>query len=203
MDAIYTELKSWQGAIGSVLGFVALFLGALWNYHLNRRRDARLRQEEVASVAAALYGELILIRTAVARLSKSYATRYISIGVGKTRREIDAYFVDDHKLPEPTLYRALAAKVGMLPPEAVLAIARFHANASAAEVSLRRMIPDDKRGYVYSPLYVLEPGRDAVRDIAPTLRSLEKIAGLPPLDHATDLGDTDSVIDMERELLDH
>src|SRR5690348_14897307 len=47
---------------GSSLGFLALLAGALFNAHLNRRRDDRQRQQDRAAVAAALYGELQLTR---------------------------------------------------------------------------------------------------------------------------------------------
>ena len=42
----YSELKGWQTAIGSLLGFIALMVAALWNFRLNRRRDAALRADE-------------------------------------------------------------------------------------------------------------------------------------------------------------
>jgi hypothetical protein len=43
---------------GSTLGFLALLAGALFNAHLNRRRDDRQRQHDRMAIAAALYGEL-------------------------------------------------------------------------------------------------------------------------------------------------
>src|SRR5262245_31040883 len=45
--------------IGSSIGLIALLLGALFNAHLNRRRDNRLRREEREAVAAALMAELV------------------------------------------------------------------------------------------------------------------------------------------------
>jgi hypothetical protein len=45
-------------ATGSGIGLIALLLGALFNAHLNRRRDDRIRQEETQSLAAALSAEL-------------------------------------------------------------------------------------------------------------------------------------------------
>ena len=59
---IYQEAKTWQTAIGSIFGFGALMVAALWNFHLNRRRDTALRREEIHSVAAAIYGEILLLR---------------------------------------------------------------------------------------------------------------------------------------------
>jgi hypothetical protein len=43
---------------GSFLGLVALLLGALFNAHLNRKRDDRLRREDQQAVASALRAEL-------------------------------------------------------------------------------------------------------------------------------------------------
>ncbi len=43
---------------GSTLGLIALLLGALFNAHLNRKRDDRLRNEDRRTVAAALHAEL-------------------------------------------------------------------------------------------------------------------------------------------------
>jgi hypothetical protein len=76
----YEELKGWQGGIGSLLGFLALIVGALWNFRLNRRRDAALRAEEVVSVAAALYGEIVLLRIEAAGLARAVANVATSVG---------------------------------------------------------------------------------------------------------------------------
>jgi hypothetical protein len=43
---------------GSTLGLIALLLGALFNAHLNRRRDDRLRDEDRVALASALFAEL-------------------------------------------------------------------------------------------------------------------------------------------------
>src|SRR5262245_17797794 len=43
---------------GSFFGLVALLLGALFNAHLNRRRDDRIREEDQRAVATALRTEL-------------------------------------------------------------------------------------------------------------------------------------------------
>jgi hypothetical protein len=44
--------------LGWVVGFITLLVGALFNAHLNRRRDDRLRREDQRAVAAALRAEL-------------------------------------------------------------------------------------------------------------------------------------------------
>lgn len=195
----YQELKSWQGAIGSFLGFIALLAGALVNFRLNRRRDRQLREEEIKSIAAALYGELLVIRRAVARLTQHYAAHYERWGTTGSSRDIDQHFIDDHRLPEPKLYSALASKVGMLPPDIVLRIALFHANANKAESGLKRMLPDPARTSTFSPLYVLPPGRDAVIEVIPALTRLAEIAGLPRTDLHLPLGSAEDIIEMEEE----
>src|SRR4051812_13760349 len=43
---------------GSALGLFALLLGALFNAHLNRRRDDRLREQEKRGIVTALTAEL-------------------------------------------------------------------------------------------------------------------------------------------------
>jgi hypothetical protein len=43
---------------GSSVGLVAILLGALFNAHLNRRRDNRLREEDRVALASTLYAEL-------------------------------------------------------------------------------------------------------------------------------------------------
>lgn len=47
---------------GSFLGFIALLLGALFNAHLNRRRDDALREADRKAVASALKAELASIQ---------------------------------------------------------------------------------------------------------------------------------------------
>jgi hypothetical protein len=43
---------------GSFLGLVALLLGALFNAHLNRKRDDRLREDDRIALAQAIHAEL-------------------------------------------------------------------------------------------------------------------------------------------------
>jgi hypothetical protein len=47
---------------GSALGLLAILLGALFNAHLNRRRDDRLRREDRRAMVSALRAELATIR---------------------------------------------------------------------------------------------------------------------------------------------
>jgi len=98
----YEELKVWQSAIGSVLGFLALMVGALWNFHLNRRRDTRLRGKEALSVAADLYSEIVLLRKEVAALARALAVAHINKGTQRyPGLTIDRHLVEAHKLSDP------------------------------------------------------------------------------------------------------
>ena len=108
----YNELKGWQTGISSMFGFGALIVAALWNFSLNRRRDAALRDEEALSVATALYGEILLLRKEVGQLARVVA----NIEINKSR-EFDEHFLEAHPLSEPLLYKALAPKIGLLSPE--------------------------------------------------------------------------------------
>jgi hypothetical protein len=50
---------------GSTLGLIALLLGALFNAHLNRRRDDRLRDADRFALASTLHAELLGIHRAL------------------------------------------------------------------------------------------------------------------------------------------
>jgi hypothetical protein len=61
INSLSSGAASFLGTLtGSSIGLVALLIGALFNAHLNRKRDDRLRAHEARSVAAALQAELSL-----------------------------------------------------------------------------------------------------------------------------------------------
>jgi hypothetical protein len=173
----YTELKGWQGAIGSLMGFLALILGALFSYHLNRKRDERLRREEVISIASALYGEIIILRQSVARMASAVGARYIRYGFHGDEA-IDKHFIEQFALPKPKLYPALASKVGMLQSQLALEVVVFYSRVEEAETWLPRLQDEEKRPYSYGVKYVLDPAIDAVIGVTPALRIIEGMAGI-------------------------
>src|SRR5262249_20028729 len=59
---------------GSLIGFLALLGGALFNAHLNRKRDDRLRKEERRAVATALRAELAGCRRALLKNTQDLST---------------------------------------------------------------------------------------------------------------------------------
>ena len=177
MMDFYTELKGWQGSIGSVLGFVALISGALFNFRLNRKRDERLRNEEIVSIACALYGEIVILRQSVARMANAVGYRYIRHGFHGDQ-PIDQHFVEQFAIHKPKLYLALASKVGMLQSQLALEVVQFYARVEEAETWLPRLQEDDERPYSYGVKYVLDPAIDAVIGVTPALRIIENMAGI-------------------------
>ena len=200
MPLSYEELKGWQSAIGSILGFWSLMVAALWNFHLNRRRDAHLREEEALSIAAALYSEIVLLRKEVASLARALALARINQDTQRySGLTIDRHLVEAHKLSEPQLFKALAAKVGLLSPDLVMAITEFHQNCQEARTWFPLLIEDDDRKYSYVSSAVLTPARNAVNNIVPALRKIESMVSVPTPAADPDLGETEFVIKMEDE----
>jgi hypothetical protein len=192
---MYEELKTWQTGLGALLGFVALMSAALWNFHLNRRRDKRLQLEETKSVAAAFYGEIILLRSEVAILAKIVAR----FEARMDRQSIDSHFVKSHALSEPILYPALASKIGVLSSQLVLAITEFHRNFRLVKSALPFLVDVPERGYRFSSLILLQPAFDAVRNVTPALGAIERLCAIEPPNQSPDLGLTEQIIQHEIE----
>lgn len=203
MDAntIYQEAKSWRGAIGSAFGFLALIGGALFNFHLNRKRDAALRNDEALVVAATLYSEILALRREAARLAQATASEYERWGIrGDPREPFDRYFLEGNRLSEPMLFKALAGKVGMLRPGLAQAITEFHLNIQEARQWTPLLSHDPERRFTYSPVYVLEPALAAVKEVLPALREMEMMLELKPRQDKFDLEQADRVIRDEQEI---
>jgi len=195
----YTEAKGWQGAIGSVLGFIALVIGALINYQLNRQRDKRLRSEEVVAIASALYGEILLLRQRAARLGQFVAARHFRRGLRNDEDDFDKHFREMVEMPAPRMFPALAPKIGMLPPSIALEISKFYSRIDEAQTWLPRLQDDPDRKYSYSVASVLRPAMDAVNLIVPTLRDIEKLTGIEAADLDVKINDAATALEMEDE----
>jgi hypothetical protein len=86
MLSIFSDLWVWVGSLtpasasflgtltGSSLGLLAILIGALFNAHLNRKRDDRLRKDEARSVRSALKAELLGIQESLTRNAETVAT---------------------------------------------------------------------------------------------------------------------------------
>ncbi|TIL28375.1 hypothetical protein [Mesorhizobium sp.] len=193
-----SELQGAQASLlGSFAGFLfgicALVVGALVNFRLNRRRDALLRGEEADSVAAALYGEIVLIRKELARTANIVAKTEMRGGT------FDKHFLELTRLQEPLLYKALANKLGLLAPEVVLAITDFHGNVELARGWLPQLVESDDRKFSYSPLTVLEPAIKAIDGVKPTLDHIAKTMRIGPPEDDFDLSNPYAIAENERE----
>jgi len=198
------EIKSWQQGIAAIVAFCGLIVAALYNARLNRKRDERLRQEEVRSVAAALYGEMCVLRSRAAGIARQTAAVYIAQGTnGRSTVKIDEHFVRANTLPEQVLYKALASKFGLLPPSLIIQITNFYENINLVETWLPQMVDDPKSSYSYNVLHVLNPALDAVLRVMPALEQIENIIDVPKTERATalDLGRAEGVADGEEEQL--
>jgi len=60
---------------GSAIGLIAILIGALFNAHLNRRRDDREQANERRSIAAALLAELGSKSRSLAENAKDMQTK--------------------------------------------------------------------------------------------------------------------------------
>lgn len=60
--------------MGSLFGLMSIVAGAVFNAHLNRRRDDRLRREEARSVIAAIRAELSSIENGFSKKAKLLET---------------------------------------------------------------------------------------------------------------------------------
>jgi len=194
-----TELKGWQTGLGSMFGFVALMVAALWNFRLNRRRDAELRTDEALSVAAALYGEIRLLRKELGKTARIVSAIHMRALRGSDFPKFDKHSLEQCVISEPTLYKSLAPKIGLLSADLIIAITDFHADLQEAKTSLPLLVNDPARKVFYSSSFVLRPARDAIKNIKPTLKQIERMASFSSSVEEIDLGDTELVIDMEEE----
>jgi hypothetical protein len=190
VDTFWAEAKQWQAGIAALFGFVGLILAALFNFHLNRRRDARLRREEMMSVAAAVYGEILLLRDELALLARIVAQHYID---ERELRDIDQF---TYSPSMPLLYPALAGKLGLLPSDLLLGITRFYAHVEGARRGFESCRRAHKENVRYNVRVVLEDAVKGVLDVKPVLRKIEQMASIPEAMNP-DTGRSEDIVDHE------
>ena len=198
MTEVWAFLTSQNPATAFLFGLTALIIGALFNSHLNRRRDDRQRAEEAKAVAAALYGEILPLRREVALLARIVAKTHFAEGLQTNPTlKFDETLLERNTLTDPLLYRSLASKLGLLEPELVLAITSFHANYQSVRDWLPRLVHNEKRSFSYSILSLLNPAREVVLGVNPALRRIEEILGVKAPAGDPDMKDALSAIDIE------
>lgn len=170
----WEELRQWQTAIGAgigaFLGFISLMGAALFNFWLNRRRDAQLRHEEMVSVAAALYGEILLLRDELATLALAANEHQ-----GRLVQAPDDLRPYDPS--KPTIYPALASKLGFLSSDLVVGIASFYSRVEGARMGIDLYLRGmDRTDALNGILWNAEGG---VENVKPVLRQVERLASIP------------------------
>jgi hypothetical protein len=176
MLSFFAELKDWQPVLGSVFGFGALTWGALYNYRLGRKRDDAIREKEALSVALGLYSEINLISNELASLANSIGGWYVRNGI--SGNDLPTHFAGNFVLPDPTLFKALSAKIGMLSPEILKPITRFYAYYSEAIGHFPKILENNESGISYGVEWVLDPAISAIEEVQPALREIERIGGI-------------------------
>jgi hypothetical protein len=195
-----SAFQPWQPAIGSFLGLIAIFIAAAIGFRLNRRRDEYLRQNEVRSVAAALYAEILTLRNYAANMANLVAARYEDHGLGRRREEpFNAHFFEMVPMPGAPIYSGLSSEIGKLPANLLLGIVQFHSYYEEARYWLPRLEEKEDRGFSYGVLHVLHPSLKAVEGIQATLEAIEALAGISPPAVVPDLKRAKNVATWEEE----
>jgi hypothetical protein len=136
--------------MGSFFGLVALLLGALFNAHLNRRRDDRLRREDQRAVTAALRAELEGLRRTLSDAAETLSQ--------------EGYLQPDEQVQVPDLAQSIrimpqvVSKLGLLDDGQIIG-AVVNAYSMAEEYSAKLLLlggrlgvtPDNFRRYVALP----------------------------------------------------
>ncbi|WP_156348587.1 hypothetical protein [Sphingomonas sp. Leaf23] len=196
--SIYQELRGWQSVIGSVLGFAGLIAGALFNAHLNRKRDDRLRDAEAITLALSLYGEILLLRENIAAIASGLGRWFIERGVYGD--DLPEYYREIFPIREPTLYNALAPKLGLLNPDMLLPVTRFYSDYEAATGHLPKLFKSDERKISYGPEWVIGPAVSAVEGIEIGLREIERLGGIKLAAIAPSLGQAKYAVELAKDM---
>lgn len=190
---LYNELKAWQDGIGALMGFAALIAAALFNFHLARRLERESRAREARAVAAALYGELLLLEDQLAQAAAAVAGMFLD----DSTAEIGPAFLQQHHLSDPALYPALAGKLGLLDANMVLAITAFHADYQAAKAALPLIAVDRGPRRSHGVVLFLRPAVEAVEKMQSGLELLGEMIGVGARRRVPDLRAAQDVLELE------
>ncbi|MEX2642886.1 MAG: hypothetical protein WD270_05505 [Acetobacterales bacterium] len=130
--------------VGSGVGLIAILLGALYNAHLQRKRDDRLREEERRGFAAALFSDLV---GALMLLSDR---RTFLEGVAATTPDPGYDWPERLTLPPLLCAPTIPMKVGLLDPEAVERVVLAFRSYEMAGMLLRLSAAEARAGTLES-----------------------------------------------------
>jgi len=194
---LYVELKGWQTVIGSVLGFLALTWGALYNYHLGRNRDDRIREREGHAVALALYSEIVHLRRDLAVLANGVGRWYAAGGYNSL--ELPAHFLTSFRVPEPSVFEALKSKIGLLTADRLSQITAFYVELANAKQYIPELVGGESKMVSYGAEWVIEPAIKAITSVERFIAEIELTEGLPRT-AAPGLGKAQEALDLANEL---
>jgi hypothetical protein len=106
-DASQSQATFLGTLTGSSIGLIALLIGALFNAHLNRRRDDRLRREDQRALANALRAELAELHRALVLHSKNLSKLEMS------------HFLMPDMAQSVRIMPDMVSKLGLLDPETI------------------------------------------------------------------------------------
>jgi len=195
---VLLELRNWQPLIGAALGFGALTWGALYNYRLGRKRDDAIREQEARSVALGLYSEINLISKQLASSANSVGSWFMRAGISGSG--LPSYFSDGFVLPEPTLFRALAPKVGMLPPDVLMSVTRFYGYYGEALSHLPKIHDTPESPIGYGVEWFLGPAVSAIDEVQSALREIERMGRIREAAPKPDLEQARKALRMQDDI---
>lgn len=199
--AIYNELKGWQAVVGSVLGFGGLIAGALFNAHLNRKRDDRLREAEAITIALSLYGEIKLLRESAADVARALGAWFLDRGV--YGNDLPEYYREIFQLRQPVIFAALASKIGMMNPSILLPITAFYSDYESALEHFPKLFKNADRIIDYGPEWVLQPAARAVEGVEVAVRRIEELGKISTPTPTPSIGRAKDALDLIEDLRPH
>ncbi|MCB0182975.1 MAG: hypothetical protein KDE31_01860 [Caldilineaceae bacterium] len=178
---IWSVIETYQTLIAGLVGFLGVILALWFSSKATRRRDQWLRQSEVDAIAAAFYGEIIMLREAIADRAR------VVVAIERRLWERDDFmakfddeFVERTLLPRPLMYESLAPRIGILPSKWVLSLSEFYSNLEEMRNWLPRLGDKNNRGISHFTRVALEPAERAVLGVKPLLREIEDKLGIVP-----------------------
>jgi hypothetical protein len=144
LAALPPSSASFVGTLtGSSFGLIALLLGALFNAHLNRKRDDNLREVDRVAVASAIYAELSSVHRTLLENAKRLTDNPPSAGEGFMVPDLaHSVQIFSHMLPKLGLLRADTIRTVM---DAYVLIKQYAEGLILLGGAMQPNMPEDRR----------------------------------------------------------
>lgn len=144
---LYEELREWQAAIAALVAFGGLISAALYNAHLMRKRDDRLREQDTKAVARALGSETVAITAFVG--ARANRIREIINEKKRAGSPGDISFsvkglADAVVLPVPRVYERCMERIGYMPPNTAKVVFEFYEHLAIANKVVKEKVSVSK-----------------------------------------------------------